>query len=175
MKKKQVEQGAPVDFIFLASKNHLYILVNEKLVKKPKDVFKNSLVVIGNKKIESLKDLTNFKVAIGDPGFVPAGQYAKESLISKRVWKELKSNLILTKDVKSALAYIQKNEIDFAIVYSTDAALVKGKEVYEINEASHTPIVYSAGIINGTKEGEEFCKYLLKNKGLFKKYGFKVN
>ena len=95
-------------------------------------------------------------------------------MISQKVWEELKSNLILTKDVRSALTYIQRDEVDFSIVYSTDSALVEGKEVYEIDEGSHTPIVYSAGIVNGTKEGGKFYKYLLKNREIFKKYGFKV-
>ncbi|WP_051251683.1 molybdate ABC transporter substrate-binding protein [Psychrilyobacter atlanticus] len=175
--RKQMEEGAPVDFIFLASKDHIDQLAEKKIIDESKYLLKNSLVVIGNKKINNLKDiLTNTEkpLAVGDPDFVPAGRYAREALVKLKLWKSFNDNILFTKDVRSALFYVKISEVDYSIVYKTDAFLLKDKEIYYIDTSLHSPIVYGSGVKVGSIPGKKFSNYLTKNIELFKKYGFKV-
>lgn len=171
--RKQVEEGAPVDFIFLASEKDLKKLQEKGLVEKKEDLLENNLVVIGKKKLDKLKDITGL-IAMGDPGFVPAGRYAKEALITEGIWDNVKKNILLTKDVRSALSYTEREEVDYSFVYKTDINFKKGYQVYQIDKRKHSPIIYSAGVRKGSIEGAEFNKYLLKKILIFKKYGFVV-
>jgi len=171
--KRQVENGAPVDFIFLASKRYVEELVKGDLLKKREDLLSNILVVAGKEEIDSLRDIKGL-VAMGDPDFVPAGRYAREALTRSGVWDEIEKNLLLTKDVRSALSYINRGEVDYSVVYQTDAILLKDSVIYEIDREMYSPIIYSAGVKSGSKEGQKFNDYLLENIDVFEKYGFKV-
>ncbi|MGB6128435.1 MAG: molybdate ABC transporter substrate-binding protein [Psychrilyobacter sp.] len=175
--RKQMEEGAPVDFIFLASKKHIDQLAEKKIIIESKYLLENSLVVIGNNKINNLKDIlknTKKPLAMGDPDFVPAGRYARETLIRLGLWKDFKDKILFTKDVRSALFYVKIGEVDYSIVYKTDALLLKDKKIYFINNSLHSPIVYGAGIKVGSVQGTKFNDYLIKNIKSFEKYGFKV-
>ncbi|UUV17898.1 molybdate ABC transporter substrate-binding protein [Fusobacteria bacterium ZRK30] len=175
--RKQMEEGAPVDFIFLASKDHIDQLAEKKIVDESKYLLENSLVVIGNNKINNFKDIlinTEKPLAMGDPDFVPAGRYARETLLRSGLWKDFKENILLTKDVRSALFYVKIGEVDYSIVYKTDALLLKDKEIYYIDNDLHSPIVYGSGVKADSISGKNFSDYLIKNIEIFKKYGFKV-
>lgn len=175
--KRQMEEGAPVDFIFLASKDHIDQLVKKKIVDESKSLLENTLVVIGNHKINNLKDIlknTKKPLAMGDPDFVPAGRYGREALIRSGLWKDFKGKILFTKDVRSALFYVKIGEVDYSIVYKTDALLLKDKEIYYIDSALHSKIVYGSGIKRDSIQGKKFNDYLVKNIGTFEKYGFKV-
>ncbi len=175
--RKQMEEGAPVDFIFLASKKHIDKLLDEKIIDKRKDLLENTLVVVGNKKMKSLEDIlknTDYPIAMGDPDFVPAGRYAKEAIKSAGLWEEFKGKTLFTKDVRSALFYVKIGEVDYSIVYKTDALLLENKEIYPIDNNLHSQIIYSSGVKVGSIPGTKFNDYLSKNIGIFEKYGFKV-
>lgn len=175
--KKQMDEGAPVDFIFLASKDHIDQLAEKKIIDKCRYLLENSLVVIGNNKINNFKDIlinTKKPLAMGDPDFVPAGRYAREALIKLGLWKNFNDNILFTKDVRSALFYVNIGEVDYSIVYRTDALLLKYKEIYYIDNSLHSPIIYGSGVRKNSIPGKKFSDYLIKNIEIFKKYGFKV-
>ena len=175
--RRQMEEGAPVDFIFLASKDHIDQLVKGKIIDKDKHLLENTLVVIGNNKINNLKDIlknTKKPLAMGDPDFVPAGRYGREALVSSGLWDSLQGEILFTKDVRSALFYVKIGEVDYSIVYKTDALLLEDKKIYYIDGALHSQIVYASGVKIGSVPGEKFNNYLIKNIEIFEKYGFKV-
>lgn len=172
--KKQVEEGAPVDVILLASKSYYDELDSEGYIEKGGDLLGNTLTVIGKKKIGNIREVAG-TIAIGDPGFVPAGRYAREALMKAGIWEDLDGDLLLTKDVRSALAYANMGEADYSVVYKTDSLLGRDLEVYEVPEDLYSQIIYCGGSVRGVSpEGEEFYTYLLTRLDIFKKYGFKV-
>jgi molybdate transport system substrate-binding protein len=59
-------------------------------------------------------------IAIGDPGAVPAGQYARDYLQKLGMWDKLQGRLVLGGDVADVLAYARRGEAAAAIVYRTD-------------------------------------------------------
>ncbi len=171
--RRQMEEGAPVDFIFLASKNHIDHLVKEKIIDENKHLLENTLVVVGDNKIDNLKGMDGL-LAMGDPDFVPAGRYGREALVSSGLWDNLQGKILFTKDVRSALFYVKIGEVDYSIVYRTDAILLKDKEIYYIDDDLHSQIIYASGVKIGSVPGKKFSNYLIKNIEIFEKYGFKV-
>ena len=185
--QQQILQGAPADIFISAANEPFKVLTKKGIIEKQKqkDLLKNQLVLIINKKnpssIKSFQDLNIVKkIAIGTPDFVPAGMYAKQTLMYLSLWDSVKDKLIQTKDVRQVLTYVETNNVDAGIVYMTDAKISdKVKVVETADETDHDPIIYPAGIIKSTqhkKESALFYNYLSSKsaKVIFKKYGFTV-
>lgn len=133
---KQIEQGAPADFYISANPKWMKYLVEKNLIAPGSDhVFAyNKLAFIGDKNsaASSLKGLLNLqRIALGNPSSVPAGQYAKQAMKNAGVYAELaeKKKLIMAKDVRQALMYADRGEVDGAFVYTTDAMLTANAQI----------------------------------------------
>lgn len=187
--QKQIEQGAPADLFISAGKAQVDALEKEDLIIKETrvDLLHNELVLITGKDITNLstiQDLTKPEVgiiAIGTPETVPAGKYAKESLISLNIWESLqgKDKMVMAKDVTQVLTYVANGEAEAGFVYKSDAlGETKIRVVAAVPEDTHSPIVYPAAVIAATKnqqETEEFLAFLQgpKAQQIFAAYGFK--
>lgn len=186
--KKQISEGADVGLFFSANEKYVDQLISEGLASeanKVDEVF-NKLVLIKSNNattnISDIKDLANFngKIAIGEPGTVPAGQYAKETLESLGIWNDIESKIVYCKDVTAVKTYVEKGEVDYGFVYKSDAINLKDSSILEeIDDSLHSPINYSLIPINGYKYSEE-CKALInlilsdEGKAILKEYGFEV-
>lgn len=180
--QKQIEQGADCDIYISASPKQINVLEKKNLIKKDSkiDLLQNKLVIISNK--ESNKNLdqndSDLKFSIGTPKVVPAGDYAKESLENMGMYDNLKDKIIYAKDVKQVLSYVETNNVDFGMVYKSDALSSDKCKIYEVvDDNMHKPIIYPAAIVASTKnesQSDKFIKYLNspKSKEIFKKYGF---
>ena len=71
-------------------------------------------------------------IALGDPASVPAGQYGKQTLENLRLYDKLKSKLVLAKDVRQVLTYVETGDADAGLVYATDAQISKRVQVVAI-------------------------------------------
>lgn len=185
--QKQIEQGAPADIFIsaaprqmdeLADKNHIVKVTRKNLVA-------NRLVLIAPQhatvELQKFEDLTNPAVktlGIGEPAVVPAGQYARQVLQKLGVWDRLMPKMVLAKDVRTVLTYVETGNVEAGIVYKTDAvASTKVKIVATAPEGSHQPIVYQAAVLTASrnqKAAEEFLAYMAgpEGKTVFEKYGF---
>lgn len=156
--KKQLEQGAPIDIIFLANKSYIEDLKKNNYIHHTKDILKNKLVLIENSHVPK----NNITMAIGNPNFVPAGKYASEAL--KNTSLNFKYSLIHTKDVRSVLNYVELGEVNYGIVYLTDTKLLKNSKIIKtFSDSSHSPIIYSIGVSKDsklTKESLNFINFL---------------
>ena len=75
----------------------------------------NSLVLIAplDSKLQGfaeLGDRSTRLIAVGDPASVPAGQYAQQTLIALHLYDQVKGKLVLGKDVRQVLTYIETGE-----------------------------------------------------------------
>lgn len=187
--QQQIEQGAPADLFLSAAPKNMQALVDQQLVhaNEQTNLLNNELVVVvpadANTVIDRMEDLTYSdikNVAIGIPESVPAGGYAKESLISNRLWESLQSKTVQGKDVRQVLQYVETGNADAGFVYKTDALTSrKLKIAFTVDPNTYTPIRYPVGIIKATKhreEAEDFYNYLQSEAALevFEKYGFTV-
>ncbi|MBB6447110.1 molybdate ABC transporter substrate-binding protein [Bacillus benzoevorans] len=184
--QQQISQGAPVDLFFSAAEDKFDLLVEEGVITKGDgmDLLGNSLVLVvpkADRSIKAFEDLAKAdvkKISIGTPETVPAGKYAQESLEKIGIWKDVKSKVVYAKDVRQVLSYVGTGNVAAGIVYKTDALVSDKVEIAAAADpATHTPIVYPAGIIKDSKQYEaakEFYKYLQSNAALkvFEEYGF---
>ena len=126
--QKQVEGGAPVDAVMFASGKPVDALIAKGSAERPsrRVLATNELVLIGPKggrpiSFATLDSLAPGEMlAIGDPGAVPAGQYAREYLTALGKWRALDGKLVLGGAVAAVLAYARRGEVAAAIVYRTE-------------------------------------------------------
>jgi molybdate transport system substrate-binding protein len=185
--QQQIEQGAPVDLFVSASTKNMKALLDKKLVEADKqgNVVSNELVVIvpadGHVKLDKMEDLPQaglFKVAVGEPASVPAGSYAKEALMKLKLWEPLQPILVLTKDVRQVLTYVESGNADAGFVYRSDAqGSTKSKVAFAVDPTSYTPIDYPVGVITASKhpkEAQALYDYLrsAEAQAVFTRYGF---
>lgn len=185
--QQQIEQGAPADLFLSAGKKQMDALVSKQLIDSAtaKNLLLNDLVLIvpndsklAISKIEDLSKDEVKKLAVGTPESVPAGSYAKETLTYYKLWDALQPKVVLTKDVKQVLSYVETGNTEAGFVYKTDAASSKNvKIILTADPASHASIEYPIGIIKASKQpaaAKAFYDYLLTKEALdvFVKYGF---
>ncbi|WLR52683.1 molybdate ABC transporter substrate-binding protein [Bacillus tianshenii] len=183
---RQIEAYAPIDVCMLASAKEFHLLEEKgRVQEKGAGVFlKNKLVSIQPKGApkKSLNDLvdTNNWLAIGTPGAVPVGTYAKEALRNGGKWEQAHDHLVFGKDTHQVLTLVEQREVGAGIVYKTDAKSSHYVQITDtIPEDLHRPIHYMKGVLNISEhkeEAEAFTAFLSTEKmqALFESYGFEV-
>jgi molybdate transport system substrate-binding protein len=187
---KQIENGAPANVFISADEPWMNYLEERKLIDPVSrfDLLSNKLVLIApadsstnrvdiGPKFDLSKLLGNGKLAVGDPDHVPAGKYAKAALQKLGVWTLVESKLACAANVREALAFVERGEAPFGIVYSTDAAITpKVKVVGMFPAGSHPKIVYPTALMAGkaSATAKKFIEFLKspESKAVFEKYGF---
>ncbi len=185
--QKQIEQGAPTDLFISAGVKQMDALQEKGLIveESRQNLLGNDLVLIARQdsEIAAFEDILKpeaEKVSIGTPESVPAGKYAKETLVSLDLWDKLQPKLVFAKDVRQVLTYVETGNVAAGLVYSSDAAMGKNiKVAAAAPEDSHQPIVYPLAVIKSSKHqqaAEDFAAYLSGEKAaaVFEKYGFKT-
>ncbi len=181
----QIDSGAPADLFVSANPKWMDYLVEQGRVPRGgvRVLATNALVVVGAKQgqVETLADLTKFaRIAIGSPKSVPAGEYAEKALQASGVYQQLRdeNRLVIAKDVRQALMYAERGEVEAAFVYRTDALLAReAVVVYEVPQVLYPSVTYLVGLTaEGTKnrEAEEFFADLMSSETtiILTKYGF---
>ena len=182
---REIEQGAPVDLFISAGAKPVDQLENEGLLAAGTraNLLRNSLVLIApaNSKMQGFDDLRAKQVrliAIGDPASVPAGQYGKQTLTALHLYDDVKGKLVLGKDVRQVLTYVETGNADAGLVYATDAQISTGARVVATApEGSHDPIVYPLAEIKTTRNeatAKAFLAFLASSeaRAIFVKHGF---
>ena len=166
---QQIASGAPADVFISAGAAPVDFLQERDLI--PNDAARrllgNELVIVmldNNPEIDSLESLTSDtieRLALADPALAPAGAYAKEALMSVGIWDGLQDKLLLGKDVRAAMTYVEVGNADAGIVYRTDALSSDTLRVVHAVEAElHSPIVYPAVALSDSSNREEVTRYL---------------
>jgi molybdate transport system substrate-binding protein len=185
---RQIEAGAPVDLFVSAAARQMDELERRgAIVPSTRRAFaRNVLTVI--KPADSRLDLAKpadlgdarvGKIVIGNPRSVPVGQYGEESLRSLGLWDRLKPKLIFAENVRQALDYVARGEVDAGFVYATDALLRAGKvkEAFRPAEDTHRPVIYPVAAVAAAKQpavARAFIDALLSREGqaVLARFGF---
>ena len=185
--QKQIETGAPVDVFASASVRQMDELARKNLIENAsrRDFAGNTLVLIvpqdSKSNIAAFSDLTKsevWKIAVGNPKTVPAGQYAEESLTKMNLQNAVQPKLIFAEDVRQVLDYVARGEADAGIVYGSDARIAAGKvRVVAVAEAaSHELILYPIAIIKDSQQkqaAQDFINFVggAEGQNILQKYG----
>jgi molybdate transport system substrate-binding protein len=170
---RQIENGAQADVFLSANEDWMdYLISTMQLESSSEKIASNRLVVVAPSKsilqCNNIQDLFGLisgienMIAIGDPAHVPLGKYTREVMEHHRMLLNNSSNLVLTKDARSALRLVELEEVDLGIVYRSDAiASTRVKTVFTIPEKYHTEISYQAILLNKENTGaKRFMSYL---------------
>jgi molybdate transport system substrate-binding protein len=152
---RQVQAGAPADVFVSANLDRMDELERAGLVRPPDRVslLSNRLAVVvaatSGLDIGGPADLARARrLALGDPGAVPAGIYARRWLEGLELWETLCDRVVPTLDVRAALAAVESGAADAGVVYRTDTALSSRVRVaFEVPPTQAPRIVYPAAIL----------------------------
>lgn len=184
--QQQIEQGAATDVFISASPKYMEALENKDLVLMDTKVnlLKNKVVLIvpaENTTINSFDALVTDAVntvGMGDPGSTPLGVYGTDVLNFYNIYNGVADKLVLAKDVREVVSWVETKNADAGFVFETDAKDKAGIRVAAVApEESHKPVLYPAAVLknNGNEDGaKEFLQFLQgeRAKTVFEKYGF---
>jgi molybdate transport system substrate-binding protein len=183
---QQIANGAPVDVFASADTDTMDKAVAKKAVNAAdvKVFTSNQLVLVtpANSlavmtQLVDLKKPDIKRFAMGLPASVPAGLYAQGALEKAGLWTELKDKVISTQNVRQALDYVARNEVDAGFVYASDAQLMAGKVKVAFQVATTSPIHYPMAKVASSTKSEDalkFMAFVMSNAGqsILKKHGF---
>jgi len=188
---KRIEGGAPADAFVSADLKWMDYGVEKKVINEITriNLLGNVLVLIAAKDskidhvdIEPGFDLAKLsddgRIATGDVEAVPVGLYAKAALEKLGVWPSVESKMVMTVNVRAALAHCARRRAPLSIVYATDAKIEPGVKVVGVfPNNSHDPIIYPvAATVNAKPEAIQYLAFLRSAaaKSIFEAYGFSV-
>ncbi len=181
---QQLAAGAPVDVLATADQESMDKAVAQKLIEPTtrKDFARNTLVAIvpADREVvpQGLPDLERAdveRIALGNPASVPAGRYTRSALEKAGRWPAIGAKAIYTQNVRQALDYVARAEVDVAFVYATDAAIRKDQVRVAFTVATEVPITYPVAAVAGSSaEARRFLGYVLSPPGqaILARHGF---
>ena len=111
---------------------------------------------------------------------MPAGQYAKQALTAAGIYKKLAESkkLMMAKDVRQALMYADRGEVDGSFVYKTDALLARNAKIlFTVPDDLYNRVSYPLALtVAGAKKPGAQILYEFINTSkaidILSKYGF---
>lgn len=188
---RQISQGAPADLFISADHKWIRYLESQQLIDQrfQREFLGNRVVLVSHKDnnfpepiaLEALfQQLSpSQRLATGNPEHVPLGQYAASTLQNMGLWHEIKPYLAPTRNARSALAMVERNETPLGISYYTDALNSdKVKIVAEFPSGIQPIIRYPIAILR-TRDSASvraLYNYLFSASAtaVFRQYGFLV-
>jgi molybdate transport system substrate-binding protein len=183
---RQLVNGAPADLFISADEAQMNVASEAGAIDRATrvDLLANRLAVIvrpGHTRIRDIRGVLGpdvRRVAIGDPGAVPAGVYARDYLQAVGLWDALQSRLVPVGNVRAAVAAVENGSADAAIVYETDAAIVRTAVIaFVVTGAGAPRILYPAAVVAGSRHRDAAARFLLFLRGpqgaeIFRRYKF---
>lgn len=183
---QQIAKGAPADVFASADQETMDQAQAQGLVSQAqrRNVVSNTLVVVvpasGVAPPKSVADLAQpayARIAIGLPASVPVGRYTKAVLEAARLWAAIEPKMIGAHNVRQALDYVARAEVEAGFVYATDAALMPGKVKVALTVPTTTPVLYPAAPLAGApnaRQAQRFVEFLVspKAQAVFARHGF---
>ena len=161
---RQIENGAPADIFISADERWMDDAAKHSAIvpSTRRDLLGNALVLIAPAGSHATVDLAHGtqslldaldrdgRLAIALPDSVPAGIYARQSLLHLGMWNALEPRLAMSRDVRAALNLVVLRQCPLGIVYRSDAVSEPRVETLAtFPAASHKPIVYPVAIVKG--------------------------
>ena len=182
----QIARGAPADVFASADQETMDRADAQKLLApgSRRNFVGNTLVMIvpadsplGLKAPRDLQKPEVKRVAIGNPASVPVGRYTRVSLETAKLWAAVEPKAVFAQNVRQALDYVARGEVEAGFVYATDAAIMKGKVKVVATVSTETPITYPVASVAGSRNPDAARKFLdfltaPASQAVFARHGF---
>ncbi|MBV8503670.1 MAG: molybdate ABC transporter substrate-binding protein [Paucibacter sp.] len=181
----QISKGAPADLFASADQETMdKAQAQHLLVASSRHNFANNALVlivpIDSAPLAALADLRKpevRRIALGKPEGVPAGRYAKGALEAAGLWAAVEAKAVYATNVRQALDYVARGEVEAGFVYATDVAVQKDKVRVALQVPTEAPISYPAAVVAGSPNAQaarKFVDYVLSPAGqaVLARYGF---
>ncbi len=183
---QQIRNGAPVDVFASADEFTMDEAARASLiVPSGRHVFaRNSLVVVvpikAGASLSRLQDLTATavkRIAVGNPQSVPAGRYARAALEAAALWEPLSPKLITTQNVRQALDYVARDEVDAGFVYGSDASTFKQRVRTAFTVPLAQPVNYPIAPVARSRQAAQAAEFVAfvrsaQAQAILRRYGF---
>lgn len=183
---QQIAKGAPVDVFASADQETMDQAQAQKLVSatQRRNFASNALVVIvpaasanTPKSVAELTQRAYQRIAIGLPASVPVGRYTQRVLEAGGQWAAIEPKMIGANNVRQALDYVARAEVDAGFVYATDAATMADKVKVALTVSTTRPILYPASAVSASPNAAlatKFVDFLLSApaQAVLARYGF---
>jgi molybdate transport system substrate-binding protein len=183
---QQIDKGAPVDVLASADQETMDQAQAKGLVQaaQRRNFVSNTLVVIvpiaaanTPKVVADLAQAAYQRIAIGLPASVPVGRYTKGVLEAAGHWAAIEPKMIGANNVRQALDYVARAEVDAGFVYATDAALMPDKVKVALTVPTTTPVLYPVAPLSASPNAalaQRFVEFLLlaPAQAVLSKHGF---
>lgn len=182
---QQVARGAPVDLLATADQDSMDRAAGQNLLREGsrQNFAANRLVMVvpvsagGPATLQALAGPDVKRIAVGNPDSVPAGRYARQALQKANLWDALQPKLIAATNVRQALDYVARGEVEAGFVYATDARA----QAERVRVAAQVPvdaaITYPLAVLKAAPQPElarRFSDFLLSAEGraILARHGF---
>jgi molybdate transport system substrate-binding protein len=183
---QQIVNGAPADVFASADEATMDKAVQAKVVDAAsrKDFASNALVLIvpadsklGITKVGDVSQADVKRITYGNPASVPVGRYTQGVLEQAGLWSAVQGKAVVAENVRQALDYVARGEVDAGFVYATDAAIMKDKVKVVVTVPTTQPVTYPIALTTrgaGNADARAFVAYVLAPAGqaVLAKYGF---
>lgn len=180
----QIAKGAPVDVFASADQEAMDKAQPHLAAGSRRDFASNRLVVAvpvnSSLQWRTLADLGQpgvKRLATGNPASVPAGRYGRAALEKAGLWQSLAPKFVFANNVRQALDYVARGEVEAGLVYQTDVAAQIDKVRSVLAVPTATPITYPLAVIrNGPNAagGRAFADFIMSAGGqaILARHGF---
>lgn len=182
----QISKGAPVDVFASADQETMDKAEQMKLLLagSRRNFVNNALVLVtpleGGLALKSLADLQKpgvKRIALGKPEGVPAGRYAKSALQAAKLWAALEPKAVYAQNVRQALDYVARGEVEAGFVYATDAAVQRDKVKALFTIPTEMAISYPIAAVTAAPNADgarKFIDFVMSAPGqaVLARYGF---
>jgi molybdate transport system substrate-binding protein len=183
---QQIAKGAPVDVFASADQETMNQAQAQGLVKaeERRNFVANALVVIVPTQaartpgtLDELAQTPYQRIAIGLPASVPVGRYTKAVLEKAGLWSAIAPKMIGAQNVRQALDYVARAEVDAGFVYATDAAIMQDRVKVALRVPTGQPILYPIAAVAGSANhaaAQKFVDFVnsAQAQTVLAKYGF---
>lgn len=152
---RQITRGAPADIYLSANQKWMDYAREQKAVVSDsiQTLAHNQLVLVAPiqshltqidlEKTQLTGLLGRQRLAMADPDHVPAGSYAKAALQQLSQWSDVEPRTTRSRNVRAALALVERGEVPLGIVYLSDAkASLQVKPLATFPSDAHPTITY---------------------------------
>ena len=166
---RQIAQGAPADVFVSANTDWVQYLEDDGFVsvvaRAPLMGNRLALIASQDAAVTTLADLPDRlkgrNLALGLVDAVPAGIYAREAFETLSLWQRIEPHAVQADNVRAALALVDLGEVDYGVVYYSDAKAAGARVLDVVPAGLHSEIIYMTALLSEQTEARRYLDHLM--------------